>query len=146
MALVFTALRVLLGVAFALSGAVKLTDQISEETHAHMSSQFVQFASVFPLRVVGVEVDPVQYLALTGWLELVCGVLLAFGPRLLQEISNLVLSVVMMVAIFTLLCCRSRSPDPQLGYATFQGSSSPGDELSAPQVSFFKNDLFRLFL
>ncbi|XP_035250113.1 transmembrane protein 35B-like [Anguilla anguilla] len=103
MALVFTALRVLLGVAFALSGAVKLTDQISEETHAHMSSQFVQFASVFPLRVVGVEVDPVQYLALTGWLELVCGVLLAFGPRLLQEISNLVLSVVMMVAIFTLL-------------------------------------------
>ncbi|XP_064162647.1 transmembrane protein 35B-like [Anguilla rostrata] len=103
MALVFTALRVLLGVTFALSGALKLTDQISEDTHAHMRSQFVQFASVFPLRVVGVEVDPVQYLALTGWLELVCGVLLAFGPRLLQEISNLVLSVVMMVAIFTLL-------------------------------------------
>ncbi|XP_036397442.1 transmembrane protein 35B-like [Megalops cyprinoides] len=103
MALVYTLLRVLLGLAFALAGAVKLTDLISEDIYAQMRSQFVQFASVFPLRVVGVELDPVQYLTVTGWIELVSGLLLAFGPRILQEISNLVLSVVMMVAIFTLL-------------------------------------------
>ncbi|KAI1895000.1 hypothetical protein AGOR_G00101520 [Albula goreensis] len=103
MALVFTALRVLLGVVFALAGAVKLTDKISADVYSLMRSQFVEFSSVFPLRIVGVEPDPAQYLVATGWVELVCGVLLAFGPRILQEISNLVLSIVMMVAIFTLL-------------------------------------------
>ncbi|XP_061106802.1 transmembrane protein 35B-like [Conger conger] len=103
MALVFTALRVLLGVVFAVAGAVKLTDKISEDIYAQMRSQFVDLSSVFPLRIVGVEVEPDEYLMVTGWVELVGGVLLAFGPRLLQEISNLVLSVVMMVAIFSLL-------------------------------------------
>ncbi|KAJ8333267.1 hypothetical protein SKAU_G00421630 [Synaphobranchus kaupii] len=103
MAFVFTALRVLLGLVFALTGAVKLTDKISEDLYEQMRALFVDFSSVFPLRIVGVEPDPVQYLTATGWLELVGGILLAFGPRLLQEISNLVLSVIMMVAIFTLL-------------------------------------------
>ncbi|KAG7465899.1 hypothetical protein MATL_G00159120 [Megalops atlanticus] len=74
MALVYTLLRVLLGLAFAfaLAGAVKLTDLVSEDIYAQMRARFVQFASVFPLR------NP------TGD-------------------HNLVLSVVMMVAIFTLL-------------------------------------------
>ncbi|KAJ8289408.1 hypothetical protein GJAV_G00000980 [Gymnothorax javanicus] len=103
MAIVFTALRVLLGVLFAVAGAVKLTDQLSEDIHSQMQSHFVEFSSVFPLRIVGVELEPELYMLITGWVELVGGVLLAFGPRLLQEISNLVLSVLMMVVIFTLL-------------------------------------------
>ncbi|XP_048860711.1 transmembrane protein 35B-like [Brienomyrus brachyistius] len=103
MALVFTLLRVLLGLLFVLAGAVKLTDKISEDIYMHMRTQFVEFSAVFPLRIVGLHLEPEQYLIVIGWLELVAGALLAFGPRILQEISNLVLSVVMMVAVFTLL-------------------------------------------
>nr|XP_023657828.1 transmembrane protein 35B isoform X2 [Paramormyrops kingsleyae] len=96
MALVFTLLRILLGLLFVLAGVVKLTDKISEDIYMHMRAQFVEFSAVFPLRIVGLHLEPEQYLIVTGWLELVAGALLAFGPRILQEISNLVLSVVMM--------------------------------------------------
>ncbi|KAL4624097.1 hypothetical protein GN956_G18894 [Arapaima gigas] len=103
MALIYSSVRVVLGLLFAALGAVKLTDGISEELHGHMHSEFVRFSSVFPLRIVGLHLEPELYLAITGWIELVAGLLLAFGPRILQEICNLILSVVMMVAIFTLL-------------------------------------------
>lgn len=59
-------------------------------------SQFVQFADVFPLKDFGFKPDPYQYLQAVGWIELVAGILLAFGPRILQEISNLVLCVIMI--------------------------------------------------
>ncbi|KAK6474348.1 transmembrane protein 35B-like [Huso huso] len=103
MALVFTVIRVLLGLFFTLAGAVKLTDQISEDVYKQLRSQFVQFAEVFPLRDLGVQPDPLLYLQVTGWVELLAGLLLAFGPRLLQTLSNLVLSVIMIGALFTLI-------------------------------------------
>uniref|UniRef100_A0A8D0G7S8 Transmembrane protein 35B n=1 Tax=Sphenodon punctatus TaxID=8508 RepID=A0A8D0G7S8_SPHPU len=103
MALVFTAIRVLLGLFFLLAGAVKLTDQISAELYQQMKSQFVQFADVFPLKEFGYKPEPGQYLDTVGWIEVVAGLLLAFGPQLLQEISNFMLTVVMIGAIYTLL-------------------------------------------
>nr|XP_020664518.1 transmembrane protein 35B [Pogona vitticeps] len=66
-------------------------------------SQFVQFADVFPLKEFGYQPGPVQYLETVGWIEFVAGFLLAFGPQLLQEISNFVLTIVMIGAIYTLL-------------------------------------------
>lgn len=56
----------------------------------------MRFAEVFPLREFGFVPEPGRYLAAVGWLEVVAGLLLAFGPQLLQEISNFVLSVVMI--------------------------------------------------
>ncbi|XP_037737886.1 transmembrane protein 35B [Chelonia mydas] len=103
MALVFAAIRVLLGLFFLLTGAVKLTDQISAELYQQLKSQFVQFADVFPLKEFGYKPEPEQYLQVVGWIEVVAGVLLAFGPQLLQEISNFVLTIVMIGAIYTLL-------------------------------------------
>ncbi|CAM2104674.1 transmembrane protein 35B [Caretta caretta] len=103
MALVFPAIRVLLGLFFLLTGAVKLTDQISGELYQQLKSQFVQFADVFPLKEFGYKPEPEQYLQVVGWIEVVAGVLLAFGPQLLQEISNFVLTIVMIGAIYTLL-------------------------------------------
>ncbi|XP_068125220.1 transmembrane protein 35B [Hyperolius riggenbachi] len=103
MAVVFTAMRVILGLFFALSGVVKLTDQVSPEVYQHMKSQFVQFADVFPLKDFGFKPDPYQYLQAIGWVELVAGILLAVGPRILQEISNFVLCIIMIGAIYTLL-------------------------------------------
>ncbi|XP_043915369.1 transmembrane protein 35B isoform X1 [Protopterus annectens] len=103
MAFVFTAIRVLLGLFFSFAGAVKLTDLISDEVYQQMKTQFVQFADVFPLKSFGFKPEPMQYLEAVGWIELVAGLLLAFGPRLLQEISNFVLSIIMMGAIYTLL-------------------------------------------
>lgn len=40
--------------------------------------------------------EPGGYLAAVGWVEVTAGLLLAFGPQLLQEISNFILSVVMI--------------------------------------------------
>ncbi|XP_075051594.1 transmembrane protein 35B [Mixophyes fleayi] len=103
MAFVFSAIRVLLGLFFGFSGVIKLTDQISAEVYQHMKSQFVQFADVFPLKDFGFKPDPDQYLQAVGWVELVAGILLAVGPLLLQEISNFVLCIIMIGAIYTLL-------------------------------------------
>nr|XP_021153110.1 transmembrane protein 35B [Columba livia] len=69
-------------------------------------SEFVRFAQVFPLTEFGFTPEPGQYLEVVGWVEVVAGLLLAFGPQLLQEISNFVLSVVMIGAIYTLLVLR----------------------------------------
>ncbi|XP_069478677.1 transmembrane protein 35B [Ambystoma mexicanum] len=103
MAILYTALRVLMGVFFMLTGAVKLTEHISEGVHQQMKQQFVQFASVFPLKDLGYKPEPDLYLQAVGWVELVAGLLLAFGPQFLQEISNFVLSVIMIGAIYTLI-------------------------------------------
>ncbi|NWX89901.1 TM35B protein, partial [Nothoprocta pentlandii] len=65
--------------------------------------QFGRFARVFPLKEWGYQPEPARYREAVGWLELAAGLLLAVGPQLLQEISNFVLSVVMMGAIYTLL-------------------------------------------
>ncbi|XP_074782429.1 transmembrane protein 35B isoform X1 [Athene noctua] len=106
MAAAFTALRVLLGLFFLLTGAAKLSEQLSADLHRHMQSQFVRFAEVFPLADFGFVPEPGRYLAVVGWVEVVAGLLLAVGPQLLQEISNFVLSVVMIGAIYTLLVLR----------------------------------------
>ncbi|XP_045835224.1 transmembrane protein 35B isoform X1 [Meles meles] len=102
MALGLAALRVLLGGFFALTGAAKLSDQISAPVSQQMKALFVQFAEVFPLKVFGYQPDPVSYQEAVGWLELLAGLLLVLGPPMLQEISNLLLTVLMMGAIFTL--------------------------------------------
>ncbi|KAM6045180.1 transmembrane protein 35B [Chlamydotis macqueenii] len=106
MAAAFTVLRVLLGLFFLLTGAAKLSEQLSADLHRHMKSEFVRFAEVFPLKEFGLAPEPGRYLEVVGWTEVVAGLLLAFGPQLLQEISNFVLSVVMIGAIYTLLVLR----------------------------------------
>ncbi|NWI14552.1 TM35B protein, partial [Crypturellus soui] len=68
--------------------------------------QFGRFARVFPLKAFGYEPEPRRYLEAVGWVELVAGLLLAAGPRLLRDVSNWVLSVVMIGAIYTLLALR----------------------------------------
>uniref|UniRef100_A0A8C5RXU6 Transmembrane protein 35B n=1 Tax=Laticauda laticaudata TaxID=8630 RepID=A0A8C5RXU6_LATLA len=66
-------------------------------------TNFVQFADVFPLKEFGYKPEPGLYMEIVGWMELIGGCLLAFGPQLLQEISNFVLTVIMIGAIYTLL-------------------------------------------
>ncbi|XP_045638544.1 transmembrane protein 35B isoform X3 [Ursus americanus] len=102
MALGLAALRVLLGGFFALTGAAKLSEQISAPASEQMKALFVQFAEVFPLKVFGYQPDPMRYQEAVGFLELLAGLLLVLGPRMLQEISNLLLTLLMMGAIFTL--------------------------------------------
>ncbi|XP_060703552.1 transmembrane protein 35B-like [Hemiscyllium ocellatum] len=103
MALVFVVIRVLLGLFFMLTGAIKLTDRISPELHAEAVDEFVKFAQVFPLIDEGIEVDPMNYQKAVGWIELIGGFLLAFGLKFMQEVSNIALSIVMMGAIHSLM-------------------------------------------
>ncbi|XP_004679486.2 PREDICTED: uncharacterized protein ZMYM6NB [Condylura cristata] len=101
-----TSLRVLLGGFFALTGLAKLSDQISEPLLEQMKVLFTQFAEVFPLKVFGYQPDPVSYQVAVGWLELLAGLLLALGPTMLQEISNLLLTLLMTGAVFNLISLR----------------------------------------
>ncbi|GCB70510.1 transmembrane protein 35B-like isoform X1 [Scyliorhinus torazame] len=103
MAIVFVAVRVLLGFFFMVVGATKLTDRISPTLYAEAVDEFVKFADVFPLNDVGVKLDPMDYQLVVGWIELIGGLLLAFGNKALQEISNIFLSILMMGAIWFLL-------------------------------------------
>ncbi|NXM56645.1 TM35B protein, partial [Illadopsis cleaveri] len=103
MAAAFTGLRVLLGLFFFLTGALKVSDWLSADLHRHMALEFVRFAKVFPLKDLGFVPEPGRYLVAVGWMEVTAGLLLAFGPQLLQEISNFILSIIMIGAIYTLL-------------------------------------------
>ncbi|XP_072830924.1 transmembrane protein 35B isoform X1 [Vicugna pacos] len=96
MALPLAAVRVLLGGFFALTGAAKLSPQISAPVSEQMKALFEQFAEVFPLKVFGYQPDPISYQAAVGWLELLAGLLLVLGPPILQEISNLLLTLLML--------------------------------------------------
>ncbi|XP_025899270.1 transmembrane protein 35B [Nothoprocta perdicaria] len=78
-------------------------EELASLVAARKSAQFGRFARVFPLKEWGYQPEPARYREAVGWLELAAGLLLAVGPQLLQEISNFVLSVVMMGAIYTLL-------------------------------------------
>ncbi|XP_009995689.1 PREDICTED: uncharacterized protein ZMYM6NB [Chaetura pelagica] len=75
----------------------------TKEDEVNAKLEFVRFAEVFPLKDFGFVPEPGQYLEVVGWVEVVAGLLLAFGPQLLQEISNFILSVIMIGAIYTLL-------------------------------------------
>lgn len=103
MALMFEALRLVVGLLFMFTGALKVTDQVSAELYAEGLEQFVKFAEVFPLRKLGVDVDPLVFMTVVGSCELIGGLLLAVGPRIVQKISNVVLSVTMIGAIYSLL-------------------------------------------
>ncbi|XP_007538951.1 transmembrane protein 35B [Erinaceus europaeus] len=97
-----SALRILLGAFFTLTGAAKLSPLISAPMSGQMKALFVQFAEVFPLKIFGYQPDPICYQVAVGWLELLAGLLLALGPPMLQEISNLLLTLLMIGAVFTL--------------------------------------------
>ncbi|XP_032901264.1 transmembrane protein 35B isoform X1 [Amblyraja radiata] len=103
MALMFEALRLVVGLLFMFTGALKLTDQVSADLYVEGLEEFVKFAEVFPLRKLGVDVDPLVFMTVVGWCELIGGLLLAVGPRIVQKISNVVLSVIMIGAIYSLL-------------------------------------------
>ncbi|XP_006888734.1 PREDICTED: uncharacterized protein LOC102843403 [Elephantulus edwardii] len=103
MACFLDALRVLFGGFFVLTGAAKLSEQISAPVSQQMKPLFVQFAEVFPLKVVGYQPDPMSCQLTVGWLELLSGLLLILGSPILQEISNFLLTLLMIGAIFTLL-------------------------------------------
>ncbi|XP_036598363.1 transmembrane protein 35B [Trichosurus vulpecula] len=107
MKLVFLGLRLLLGIFFMFTGAVKLSEcHIPAQVHAQMKAQMVKFAEVLPLEALGYNPDPEYLLIVVGWVELVSGLLLAVGPPLLQELSSILLSMLMMVTVYTLVVLR----------------------------------------
>lgn len=48
------------------------------------------------MKLFGYQPDPVNYQTAVGWLELLAGLLLVVGPPKLQDISNLLLILLMM--------------------------------------------------
>ncbi|EFB25017.1 hypothetical protein PANDA_005384 [Ailuropoda melanoleuca] len=125
MALGLAALRVLLGGFFALTGAAKLSE-ISAPASEQMKALFVQFAEVFPLKMFGYQPDPMRYQGAVGFLQLLAGLLLVLGPSMLQEVSNLLLTLLMMG------CDTSLSPA-----RTWSKTSHSWHEIEGPRLPQF---------
>uniref|UniRef100_A0A8V0YTY2 Transmembrane protein 35B n=1 Tax=Gallus gallus TaxID=9031 RepID=A0A8V0YTY2_CHICK len=134
MAAAFRALRVLLGLFFLLAGAVKLSERLSADAHRQMQEQFVRFAEVFPLRDFGFAPSPGPYLTAVGAVEAAAGLLLAFGPQLLQEISNFVLSVVMIGGLLE-QCLGMMAVGGHAGAERLHGMGALRSPCSAPGCS-----------
>ncbi|XP_012889514.1 PREDICTED: uncharacterized protein ZMYM6NB isoform X3 [Dipodomys ordii] len=117
MARALAALRFLLGGFFALTGAAKLS-QLSSPVSEQMKALFVQFTDVFPLKLFGYQPDPMNYQTAVGWLELLAGLLLILGPPMLQEISNLLLTLLMMDL------CHSSTTSSSACFCQYDGQSS----------------------
>ena len=64
-------------------------------------SQFVRFAKVHPAVLFGYEIDPVKYMRQIGVIEIAGGILLV-GPRIFKMFSCLMLSSIMIGAMYTL--------------------------------------------
>ncbi|VFV26716.1 Hypothetical predicted protein [Lynx pardinus] len=92
----------LICLAFRSTWDIAVFSQAATHPSRLWKALFVQFAEVFPLKVFGYQPDPMGYQEAVGWLELLAGLLLVLGPPMLQEISNLLLTLLMMGAIFTL--------------------------------------------
>ncbi|XP_043851565.1 transmembrane protein 35B [Dromiciops gliroides] len=105
MAFVFAGMRMLLGLFFMLTGAVKLSEcHIPAQVYAQMKAQMVKFAEVLPLKYLNCgDLDPGNLLIIIGWVELVSGLLLALGPPLLQELSSFLLTLLTMGTVYSLL-------------------------------------------
>ncbi|XP_068924292.1 transmembrane protein 35B [Petaurus breviceps papuanus] len=104
MVIMFSGLRLLLGIFFMLTGAVKLSEShIPVQVHAQMKAQMVKFASMLPLKALGYNPDPGELLVIMGCVELLAGLLLATGPPLLQDLCSILLTLVMIGTIYSLL-------------------------------------------
>jgi len=90
----------LLVFAFCTAGIVKITDKMAPEVHKQMKRDFVELAKVHPMKVwFGRDVNPQLYCMLTGYIEVICGLLLYAGPRSLKLASTAVLLILMVVVM-----------------------------------------------
>ncbi|XP_051843609.1 transmembrane protein 35B isoform X2 [Antechinus flavipes] len=102
--LVFAVLRLLLGLFFMLTGAVKLSEcRVPGQAYVQMRAQAAKLAHVLPLKSMGFNPDPGELLVIIGWVELVSGLLLALGPPLLQDISIILLLLLSVGTVYSLL-------------------------------------------
>ncbi|XP_074047116.1 transmembrane protein 35B [Macrotis lagotis] len=111
---VFSSLRLLLGLFFMLTGAVKFSDcHTPAQVYEHVKALVMKLAEVLPLSLLGYEPDPEDLLIIIGWLEFISGLLLAMGPPHLQEISTIVLTLLTLGTLYSLLMLR----EPVASYA-----------------------------
>ncbi|XP_058515000.1 transmembrane protein 35B-like [Ochotona princeps] len=96
-------LHVLLGGFFMFTGTTKIMWMPPVELE-HLEALIKQFTEVFPSHLISHQADPLSYWEAMGWLELLSGFLLVVGSPILQEISKLILTLLMIGAVFTLMC------------------------------------------
>lgn len=94
-------LAVGVGLFFVVAGLVKVAP--IEPAHGQMVSNFGRYASVFPLKIVGIQPAADMYRALVGSAEMMMGSLLAFGRYDWRSLSCVGLLVVMIGAVQTIL-------------------------------------------
>jgi len=86
---------------FFTAGAMKLTDRFSAKTHLKMKSDFERFAKVHPAAQMGYQINPEKYMKQIGLIELAGATFLLMGPRIFKLFSSLLLSSIMIGAMYT---------------------------------------------
>jgi len=100
--IVLTTLSLFLGFYFFFIGFIKLSPLLNAPIHREMKKSFVRFAKVAPLLPqLGVKVSPKWYRISISYVEMIFGLLLAFGPGRIKALSNVILFGVTVGAIYT---------------------------------------------
>merc|ERR1712141_893307 len=77
-------------------------ERFSAKTYLKMKSDFERFAKVHPAALIGYSIDPEKYMKQIGLIELAGATFLLIGPRIFKLFSCLLLSSVMIGAMYTL--------------------------------------------
>jgi len=120
----------LLAFVFITAGAIKLTPKISVQAHKRMYRDFVQYAKLHPAVKFGYDIDPKKFMPQVGVVEVIAGTFLVVGPRLTRMICCLVLSSLMVGALYFV-----------------KAANKPREEWVVPAVVLFLTFIrFNLFL
>lgn len=104
---------VLLGLFFIFAGTIKVVPiNPGGQGYDFMMKEFERFATVSPLKLVGVDLSPHLYCALVGLVEVMCGTLIAFGRNPYRFLSCLDIIIIMIGALYTLFALGE--PLPQM--------------------------------
>ncbi|XP_019630531.1 PREDICTED: transmembrane protein 35B-like isoform X2 [Branchiostoma belcheri] len=98
-----------LGLFYVAAGAVKLFPFIPVQ--AKLKDDFVKFATVFPLKPLGIVPNPTLYMYAVGVIEFGAGVMLGLGSHEQQVTSAMVLFGIMVGGLYTLVSLGRKQTD-----------------------------------
>ncbi|XP_019630530.1 PREDICTED: transmembrane protein 35B-like isoform X1 [Branchiostoma belcheri] len=98
-----------LGLFYCTTGLPKLFSFIP--AHRVLKDDFVKFATVFPLKPLGIVPNPTLYMYAVGVIEFGAGVMLGLGSHEQQVTSAMVLFGIMVGGLYTLVSLGRKQTD-----------------------------------
>ncbi|XKL61329.1 hypothetical protein PGB90_008386 [Kerria lacca] len=100
---VLKSLSILLGLFFIFVGILKISCYLSKDLHRDMRKEYVKYAKVFPFsQMFGIKIPAKWYRKLIGCSEIICGIALAFIPKVfIKQMANIILIIMMMLSVYS---------------------------------------------